>query len=72
MAVALEQEMRAKTQEMQAHVVEAQAEVPKAIATALRDGNLGVMDLYRLQNIDADTSMRKSIAGDDKDKQQHP
>lgn len=69
MAVAIEQEMKAKTQEMQARVVEAQSEVPRAMAQAFRDGNLGVMDFYRLQNIDSDTSMRKTIAGDDKDKQ---
>ncbi|TVR47975.1 MAG: UPF0365 family protein [Puniceicoccaceae bacterium] len=61
-AVALEQEMRARVQEMQAKVVEAEAQVPLAIAEAFRSGNLGVMDYYRLQNIDSDTSMRKSIA----------
>lgn len=61
MAVALEQENRAKIQESQALVVLAQAEVPKAIAEALRSGNLGVMDYYRLQNIQADTTMRDSI-----------
>lgn len=65
MAVANEQEMRARVQEMQAKVVEAQAEVPRAMAQALREGNMGVMDLYRLQNIDSDTSMRKAIAGDE-------
>ncbi len=64
-AVALEQEMRARVQEMQAKVVEAEAEVPKAMAQALREGNLGVMDLYRLQNIKADTSMRQAISGED-------
>ena len=63
MAVALEQEMRAKVQEMQAKVVEAKAEVPKAMAQALREGKLGVMDYYRLQNIESDTDMRRSIAG---------
>ena len=68
MAVALEQEMRARVQEMQAKVVEAQSEVPRAMAQAFREGNLGVMDFYRLNNIDSDTSMRKSIAGDEKDK----
>lgn len=62
MAVAKEQEMRAHTQEMQAEVVRAQAEVPIALAQALREGNLGVMDHYRLQNIQADTKMRDSIA----------
>jgi uncharacterized protein YqfA (UPF0365 family) len=67
MAVAAEQEMRARVQEMQAKVVEAQAEVPLAIASAFKDGNLGVMDFYRMQNILADTTMRESIAepGDD-------
>lgn len=63
MAVALEQEMRARVQEMQAKVVEAKAEVPKAMAQALREGKLGVMDYYRLQNIESDTDMRRSIAG---------
>ena len=61
--------MKARTQEMQARVVEAQAEVPRAMAQAFREGNMGVMDFYRLQNIDSDTSMRKTIAGDEKDKQ---
>ncbi|MBN1673269.1 MAG: flotillin-like protein FloA [Kiritimatiellae bacterium] len=65
MAVAYEQEMRARVQEMQAKVVEAQAEVPKAIAQAFREGKLGIMDYYRMQNIMADTSMRESIAGED-------
>jgi uncharacterized protein YqfA (UPF0365 family) len=63
MAVAREQEMRALVQEMQAKLIEAQAEVPKALAQALREGKLGVMDYYRLQNIEADTLMRRSIAG---------
>ena len=62
MAVATEQEMRAKTQDMQAKVVEAQAEVPKALAEAFRNGNLGVMDYYNMKNIMADTSMRESIS----------
>jgi uncharacterized protein YqfA (UPF0365 family) len=61
MAVALEQEMRAKSQEMRAKVIEAEAEVPKAMAEALRNGNLGVMDYYRLKNIEADTTMRENI-----------
>lgn len=61
MAVALEQEMRAKTQEMKALVVEAEAEVPKAMAGALRDGKLGVMDYYNMQNLQADTAMRTAI-----------
>ncbi|MDD2708136.1 MAG: flotillin-like protein FloA [Verrucomicrobiae bacterium] len=63
-AVALEQEMKARTQEMRAKVVEAEAEVPKALAEAFRSGNLGIMDYYRMQNIQSDTSMRNSIAGD--------
>jgi len=66
MAVAFEQEMKARVQEMHAKVVEAQAEVPKAISQALREGNMGIMDLYRMQNIEADTRMRKSIAGEEK------
>lgn len=65
MAVAQEQEMKARVQEMQAKVVEAKAEVPRAMAEAFRAGNLGVMDFYRMQNIESDTSMRKAIAGDD-------
>ena len=60
MAVALEQEMRAK-------VVEAESEVPKAMAHAFREGNLGVMDYYKLNNIASDTSMRESIAGTSED-----
>jgi len=68
-AIAAEQEMRAKVQEMQAKVIEAQAEVPLAISQALREGKLGVMDFYRLQNIMADTSMRESLAEGDKDQQ---
>jgi uncharacterized protein YqfA (UPF0365 family) len=63
MAVAQEQEMKARTQEMRAKVVEAEAEVPKAIAEAFRKGQLGVMDYYTFKNIQADTSMRDSIAG---------
>jgi uncharacterized protein YqfA (UPF0365 family) len=65
MAIAQEQEMRARVQEMQAKVIEAQAEVPLAMAEAFRQGNLGVMDFYRMQNIMADTSMRESLAGGD-------
>jgi len=63
MAVAQEQEMKARTQEMRAKVVEAEAEVPKAISEAFRKGQLGVMDYYSIKNIQADTSMRDSIAG---------
>ncbi len=62
MAVALEQEMKAKAQEARAKVIEAEAEVPLALAAAFREGNLGVMDYYRLENIKADTQMRDSIA----------
>ncbi len=62
MAVAKEQEMKAYTQEMQAKVVEAQAKVPAAMAEALASGRLGVMDYYRLNNIQADTKMRQTIA----------
>ncbi|MDQ6809159.1 MAG: flotillin-like protein FloA [Verrucomicrobiota bacterium] len=65
-AVAVEQEMRAETQKMRAKVVEAEALVPTAMADAFRSGNLGVMDYVRMKNVEADTSMRKSIAGGDK------
>ena len=62
MAVAKEQEMKAYTQEMEAKVVEAQSEVPHAMAQALREGKLGVMDYYNLNNIQSDTEMRNSIS----------
>lgn len=62
MAVAREQEMKAAVEEMRAKVVEAEAEVPKALAKALMEGKLGVMDYYNLQNILADTDMREAIA----------
>lgn len=62
MAVALEQEMQAKAQEARAKVIEAEAEIPKAISEAFRTGNLGIMDYYKFQNIQADTDMRKKIA----------
>jgi uncharacterized protein YqfA (UPF0365 family) len=62
MAVALEQEMKAKAQEARAKVIEAEAEVPKAMADAFRSGNLGIMDYYRVKNIEADTAMRDSIS----------
>ncbi len=68
MAVALEQEMKAKAQEARAKVIEAEAEVPKAMAEAFRSGNIGVMDYYRMQNIQADTDMRDSISGTGKGK----
>ena len=61
MAVALEQEMKAKAQEARAKVIEAEAGIPMAIAEAFRSGNLGIMDYYKIRNIQADTSMRKSI-----------
>ena len=67
MAVAKEQEMKAYTQEMQAKVVEAEAKVPAALADALQNGRLGVMDYYRMNNINADTDMRKMIAGTEQD-----
>jgi uncharacterized protein YqfA (UPF0365 family) len=63
MAVAHEQEMKARVQEMRAKVVEAEAEVPRAMAQAFREGNLGIMDYYRLKNIKSDSHMRDSIAG---------
>ncbi len=66
MAVAQEQEFKAEIQKNRALVVLAEAEVPKAMAEAFRSGNMGIMDYYRMNNINADTSMRKSIA-DDKD-----
>ncbi len=62
MAVAHEQEMKAHTQEMRAKVVEAESEVPRAMASALREGKLGVMDYYQMQNVIADTTMREGIA----------
>jgi uncharacterized protein YqfA (UPF0365 family) len=65
MAIATEQEMRARVQEMQARVIEAQAQVPLALAEALRSGNIGVMDFYRMQNIVADTAMREALSGDE-------
>ena len=65
MAVATEQEMRARVQEMRAQVVEAEAEVPRAMASAFRDGNLGIMDYMRYRNVESDTSMRSAIAGTD-------
>ncbi len=62
MAVAAEQEMKAKAQEARANVIQAEAEIPKAIAEAFRSGQLGIMDYYKFQNIQADTRMRESIA----------
>lgn len=63
MAVAQEQEFQAEVQKNRALVVLAEAEVPKAMAEAFRKGNLGIMDYYRMQNIEADTDMRSKIAG---------
>ncbi|HOF49025.1 MAG TPA: flotillin-like protein FloA [Verrucomicrobiota bacterium] len=72
-AVAIEQEMTARTQEMRARVVEAEAQVPLAIAEAFRTGNLGIMDYLRIKNIQADTGMRDSIAhGTPEDSGQKP
>lgn len=62
MAVALEQEMKAKAQEARAKVIEAEAQVPLAMAEAFRNGNLGVMDYYKMKNIQADTDMRENIS----------
>ena len=64
MAVATEQEMKAKAQEARANVIQAEAEIPKAIAESFRSGNLGIMDYQRYKNIIADTKMRESIAED--------
>lgn len=61
MAVALEQEMKAKAQEARAKVIEAETEIPLAMAEAFRNGNLGVMDYYKMKNIQADTQMREEI-----------
>jgi uncharacterized protein YqfA (UPF0365 family) len=63
MAVALEQEMVAKAQEARAKVIEAEVEIPLAMSDAFRQGNLGIMDYYKFQNIQADTDMRESISG---------
>ena len=65
MAVAEEQEMTARVQEMKAKVVEAESEVPKAMSQAFRDGNMGIMDFYKMENVKSDTSMRDSIADSD-------
>jgi uncharacterized protein YqfA (UPF0365 family) len=62
MAVAVEQEMSARAQEMRAKLIEAEAEVPMAIADSFRSGNLGIMDYYRMRNVQADTGMRESIS----------
>ena len=62
MAIALEQEMRAKAQDARAKVIEAEAELPRAMAQAFLSGNLGIMDYYRMKNIESDTTMRQNIA----------
>ena len=62
MAIALEQEMKAKAQEARAKVIEAEAEIPLAMAEAFRAGNMGIMDYYRMKNIQSDTEMRDSIS----------
>jgi uncharacterized protein YqfA (UPF0365 family) len=67
-AVAREQEMRASVEEQRANVVAAEAEVPKAMAEAFRSGRLGVMDYYNMKNVEADTSMRRSISGSEERK----
>ena len=67
MAIAQEQEMRARVQAMRANVVQSEAKVPEAIANAFNNGKLGVMDYYRLQNIQADTNMRNGLFGGNKD-----
>jgi uncharacterized protein YqfA (UPF0365 family) len=67
MAVAVEQEMKAKAQEARAKVIEAEADIPRAMAEAFRSGNLGIMDYYKMRNVQADTEMRDSIANSGKD-----
>lgn len=64
MAVAVEQEMKAKSQDARAQVILAEAEIPKAMAAAFNKGNLGIMDYYRMQNMQADTGMRTAISGE--------
>ncbi|MGA1875980.1 MAG: flotillin-like protein FloA [bacterium] len=71
-AVAAEQEMKAKVQEMKAKVIEAEAQVPLAMAEAFRKGNLGVMDYYHLKNVSADTQMRESISQMGQEKPGYP
>lgn len=68
MAMAAEQEMRARTQEMKAMVLSAEAEVPKAMAEAIKKGQMGVMDYYKIQNLNSDTAMRNSLAGNPDEK----
>ena len=64
MAIALEQEMKAKAQEARAQVIEAESQIPLAMAEAFRNGNLGIMDYYRMRNIQADTQMRETLGKD--------
>jgi uncharacterized protein YqfA (UPF0365 family) len=66
-AVAMEQENRAKVQEMRAKVVEAEAQIPLAMAEAFRSGNFGIMDYYRMRNVQADTDMRETISKSEED-----
>jgi uncharacterized protein YqfA (UPF0365 family) len=68
MAQAREQEMTAQVVEMESRVKEAEAEVPRAMAEAFREGNMGIMDYYRMRNIQADTEMRDSIAESDEER----
>ncbi|HEO71469.1 MAG TPA: UPF0365 family protein, partial [Candidatus Hydrogenedentes bacterium] len=72
MARAREAEMKAQVVEMRARVVEAEAEVPKAMAEAFRNGNLGVMDYYKMKNVVADTEMRSSISKMEEDSKEAP
>ena len=68
MAVALEQEMKAKAQEARAKVIDAEAQIPMAIAEAFRNGNLGIMDYMKYKNIMADTAMRDAISNEEQNK----
>jgi uncharacterized protein YqfA (UPF0365 family) len=72
LAIASEQEMRAKVVDMESKVVEAEAQVPLAMADAFRSGNIGVMDYYQMKNIQSDTKMRERIAEDEEPKQDNP
>ena len=72
MAIAREQEMKAKVEEMKAKVVEAESQLPLAIADALKKGNIGVLDYYNMKNIMADTEMRYSISGLDSSSKDNP
>ena len=72
MAIAQEQEMKAQVQEMQAELIRAEAEVPKAMAKALQEGKMSAMDYYKLQNLQADTQMRKTIGKDETPKTNKP